>query len=136
MKKIMSTNYSAAAFNLATFCLRAAFGILMFLNHGLVKLQKFSEMQNNFPDPIHIGHRFSLILVIFAEVGCSLLLVLGLFSRLAAFVLLIDVGVAVFFVHLGQPVDKFELAIIHAVAYFSLLLVGPGKFSVDNMAGK
>ncbi len=134
MKKLMSTNYSTAAFNIATLLLRATFGILMFLNHGLVKLNKFSEMQNTFFDPIHIGHRFSLILSIFAEVFCSLLLVLGLFSRFAAFVLLIDVGVAIFFVHLGQPVDKFELAILHATVYFSLLLIGPGKISVDGMS--
>jgi len=136
MKKLMSTNYSANAFNIATLFLRAAFGILMFLNHGLMKLNKFSEMQNVFPDPLHIGHRFSLILVIFAEVFCSLLLVIGLFSRFAALVLLIDVGVAIFLVHLGQPIEKFELAILHATVYFSLLLIGPGKISVDGMAGK
>jgi putative oxidoreductase len=137
MKKIMSTNYSTAAFNIATLFLRVAFGILMFLNHGLTKLNKFSEMQNMFPDPFHVGHRFSLVLVIFAEVVCSLLLVLGLFSRFAAFVLFIDVTVAIFFVHLGQPVDyKFELAILHSAVYFSLVLIGPGKISVDGMSGR
>jgi len=136
MKKLMSTNYSTAAFNIATLLLRATFGILMFLDHGLVKLNKFSEMQTMFPDPLHVGHRFSLILVIFAEVFCALLLVLGLFSRFVAFVLLIDVGVAIFFVHLGQPIDKFELAVLYATVYFSLVLIGPGKISVDGMAGK
>jgi putative oxidoreductase len=136
MKKLMSTNYSTAAFNIATLFLRVSFGLLMFLTHGLLKLNKFSEMQNGFPDPLHIGHRFSLILVIFAEVFCSLLLVLGLFSRFAALVLLIDVGVAIFLVHLGQPIDKFELPILHAAVYFSLVLIGPGKISVDGMSGK
>jgi putative oxidoreductase len=136
MKKIMSTNYSTAAFNIATLFLRAAFGILMFLNHGLTKLNKFIEMQNMFPDPLHVGHRFSLILVIFAEVVCSLLLVLGLFARFAAFILFIDVSVAIFFVHLGQPVDKFELAILHSAVYFSLVLIGPGKISVDGISGR
>jgi putative oxidoreductase len=132
----MSTSYSTAAFNIATLFLRAIFGILIFLTHGLVKLNKFSEMQNTFPDPLHVGHRFSLILVIFAEVVCSLLLVLGLFSRFAALVLFIDVTVAIFFVHLGQPVDKFEVAILHSVVYFSLVLIGPGKISVDGMSGR
>ncbi|HSZ85361.1 MAG TPA: DoxX family protein [Puia sp.] len=136
MKRIMSTSYSTAAFNIATLFLRAIFGILIFLTHGLVKLNKFSEMQNTFPDPLHVGHRFSLILVIFAEVVCSLLLVLGLFSRFAALVLFIDVTVAIFFVHLGQPVDKFEVAILHSVVYFSLVLIGPGKISVDGMSGR
>src|SRR5580698_3447238 len=133
MKKIMSTNYSAAAFNVATLFLRVAFGILIFLIHGLTKLNKFTEMQNLFPDPLHVGHRFSLIIVIFAEVVCSLLLVIGLFSRLAAFVLFIDVTVAIFMVHLGQPVDKFEVAILYSAVYFSLVLIGPGKISVDGM---
>jgi putative oxidoreductase len=136
MKKIMSTNYSTAAFNIATLFLRATFGILMFLDHGLAKLNKFSEMQNMFPDPLHVGHRFSLILSIFAEVVCSLLLVLGLFSRFAAFILVIDVTVAIFLVHLGQPVDKFELAILYSATYFSLILIGPGKISVDGMSGR
>ena len=136
MKKIMSTNYSSAAFNIATFVLRVAAGLLIFLNHGLPKINKFSEMQNSFPDPIHLGHKFSLICVIFAEVICSLLLVLGLFGRLAALILFIDMATAVFFVHMGQPIDKFEMALLNLCVFFTLTLVGPGKISVDGMSGK
>jgi len=136
MKKLMSTHYSAAAFNFATFALRLTFGILMFLNHGLTKLNKFSDMQNIFFDPFHIGHKISLSLVIFAEVGCALLLVIGLFSRLAAFILFFEMLVAIFFFHKGQPVANFEIAVLHAGAYFTLLLVGPGKISIDGMARK
>ncbi|HLY70134.1 MAG TPA: DoxX family protein [Puia sp.] len=135
MKRIMSTRYSTAAFNTATLFLRATFGIIMFLDHGLTKLNKFSEQQNVFPDPLHVGHRLSLILVIFSEVVCSLLLVLGLFSRLAACILFIEMALVIF-MNFGQPVDKFELALLYGVVYFSLLLTGPGKISVDGMSGR
>jgi putative oxidoreductase len=128
----MSTAYSTTAFNAALLLLRSAFGILMFLDHGLTKINKFSEIENIFPDPFHFGHRFSLIIVIFAEAVCSLFLVLGLFSRLAALILFIDVTVAVFFVHLGQPIVKFELPILYSVVFFSLVLIGPGNISVDG----
>jgi|ERR1017187_7799379 putative oxidoreductase len=136
MKKLLSTGYTDTAFNIATLVLRATFGILIFLNHGLSKLNKFNELQHSFFDPMHIGHRLSLLLVLFAEMVCSLLLVLGLFTRLAAFVLFIDMLVAVFVFHKGQPVAQYELAIVFLVAFFTTLLVGPGKYSVDRMTGK
>jgi putative oxidoreductase len=136
MKKLMSTRYSGAAFNIATFALRLTFGMMMFLNHGLTKLDKYSDMQNTFFDPFHLGHKLSLSLVIFSEVGCALLLVLGLFSRLVAFILLFEMLVAIFFFHKGQPVANFEIAVLHAGAYFTLLLLGPGKISIDGMTGK
>ncbi len=136
MKKLLSTGYTNSAFNIATFVLRITFGGLMFFNHGLTKLNKFSEMQNVFFDPFHIGHRFSLILAIFSEVICAILLVLGLFSRLAAFVLFVEMLTVVFLFHKGQPIAIFEIAILHLAVYFSLLLVGPGKISVDGMTGR
>jgi putative oxidoreductase len=136
MKKLLSTGYTDASFNIATLLLRAALGILMFLDHGLSKLNKFSELEHSFFDPLHIGHKWSLVLVLFAEIVCALLLALGLFSRLAAFVLFIDLAVAVFFFHKGQPVAQFEIAIVYLVGYFAILLIGPGKYSVDGMTGK
>jgi putative oxidoreductase len=132
MKKITSINYSTTAFNVATLLLRSAFGILMFLDHGLMKINKFNDIESIFPDPFHVGHRISLIVVIFAEAACSLFLVLGLFSRLAALILFIDVAVAVFFVHLGQPIVKFELPILYSIVFFSLVLIGPGNISIDG----
>ena len=136
MKKILSTAYTDGAFNIATFLLRATFGALIFLNHGVSKITKFNELQHSFFDPFHFGHRWSLLLVLFAEVLCSFLLVLGLLSRLAAFVLVIDMAVAVFFFHRGEPVSQYELPVLFLAAFFSLLLTGPGKYSVDGMMGK
>jgi putative oxidoreductase len=136
MKKLLSTGYTDTAFNIATLILRATFGTMIFLNQGLSKLNKYGELEHSFFDPFHIGHRWSLVLVLFAEIVCALLLVLGLFSRLAAFVLFIDLLVAVFVFHRGQPIAQYELAIVFLSAFFAMLLVGPGKYSVDGMTGK
>jgi putative oxidoreductase len=136
MKRLLSTGYTDTAFNISTLVLRATFGILMFLNHGLSKLNKYTELQHSFFDPMHIGHRWSLLLVLFAEIVCSLLLVLGLFTRIGALFLFIDMLVAVFFFHKGQPVSQYELAIVFLVAFFISFLLGPGRYSVDRMTGK
>jgi putative oxidoreductase len=136
MKKFLSTHYSENAFNITTLLLRLSFGLLICIDHGLQKLIHFNSQQVIFFDPFHIGHRWSLVLVIVAEIFCALLLVLGLFTRLAALVLVIELGVAVFLFHKGQPIAEHELAIVYLTAFFSLLLVGPGKISVDGAMGK
>jgi len=135
MKKLLSVNYSDWSFNLATLLLRIVFGGLMLVNHGFVKMTKFSALQYKFADPFHIGSRWSLVLVIFAEVFCSILLIIGLFSRLASIPLIIAMLIAFFIAHNGSTADGEQAALFLAV-FLTLLFVGPGKASVDGMIGK
>jgi putative oxidoreductase len=138
MKRFLSTQYSATSFNLATLLLRLIFGGLICFNHGWAKLNHFSNQAAIFYDPFHIGHKASLILVIFAEVACGLLLVLGFLTRFAALVVVISMAVAVFLFHKGQPLNNSgrELAIIYLTGFIAILLVGPGRISVDSAMGK
>ena len=136
MKRILSTAYTDGLFNLGTFLLRTCLGILMFVNHGLPKIFHFSEFEKGFYNFLHLGSNLSLILSIIAEVFASALLVLGLFSRIAIILLLIDLGVAIFLVHSGQPVIRYEAAVLFFSGFLMILLIGPGKFSVDAFAGK
>ncbi|MBN9380665.1 MAG: DoxX family protein [Chitinophagaceae bacterium] len=136
MKKFLSTAYSENAFNVASLLLRLTFGLIICIHHGFPKLMHFSNQQAIFFDPFHIGHKWSLILVLFAEIFCGLLLVLGLFTRFAALVLVIQLAVAAFLFHKGQGLDHQELALLYLTAFSSILLIGPGRFSVDGMMGR
>lgn len=136
MKKFLSTAYSETSFNLAALLLRLAFGLLICIDHGFSKLMHFNNQQSIFFDPFHIGHRWSLVLVLIAEVLCALLLVLGLLTRLAALVLVIEMAVAAFLFHKGQALSMQEPALLYLAAFFSILLIGPGRYSVDSAMGK
>lgn len=135
MKKLLSTSYQEWAFDTMMFLTRICFGGLLIMNHGFEKLVKFSSLQYRFGDPLHIGSKWSLLLVIFAEVFCALLLVLGLFTRLAAIPLVISMGVAFFLVLRHNP-DSGELAALYLAGALSILLCGPGRASIDHMMGK
>ncbi len=136
MKKLLSTAYSDNAFNFALLVQRVVTGLMLLIAHGLSKLTNFSSMSGNFYDPFHIGHRGSVLLSIFAEVFCSMLLVLGLFTRLAAFVIVLNLSVAVFMFHRGQPLHNMDLGIIYLTSVFTIMVIGPGRVSVDGMMGK
>jgi len=136
MKKFLSTAYSEFLFNLGTLILRLTTGILVCLNHGIPKITHFNEWKGTFYNLAHIGTQLSLILSISAEVFASMFLILGLFSRFAALLLVIDLGVAVFIYHSSHPISRFEDAITFFVISLFVLLVGPGKYSVDGLTGR
>jgi putative oxidoreductase len=136
MKKLFSTNYSDAAFNLSMLLLRAGFGFSLFYNYGLSKLQNFAGRKNSFSDPLHIGSTASMILVIFAEVFCALLLTAGLLTRFVAAVLTIMFMVLVFIVHKNDPVKEKEDVILFLLVFLAILFCGPGKWSLDRLIGK
>ena len=135
MKKLLSTKYSAGAFNAAMLLLRVGTGVLM-MNHGYGKLMKFGSLQHKFMNFLGLGSTISLSLVIFAEFFCSMFLILGLFTRLAAIPLIITMCVVLFKVQNRDFFGDGEVVALYLTAFLVLLIVGPGKVSVDGMIGK
>ena len=135
MKKLLSTKYSAGAFNVAILLLRLIFGILM-MKIGYDKLIHFSEKAKGFTTILGISPTISLSLVVFAEFFCALFIIIGLFTRFAVIPLIIVMSVALFKVHHGDILGEGAKAAMYLTVYISLLLVGAGRVSVDSMIGK
>lgn len=106
------------------------------LTHGFPKLQRLLAGEMQFGDPIGLGPEVSLVLTVFAEVVCSILIVLGLGTRLAAIPSIVTMAVAAFIVHGADPFGRKEMALLYLVGYVVLLLSGSGKFSVDRIISK
>ena len=135
MRKLLSTHYSAGAFNTAILFLRIVAGGLM-LVHGYDKMVHFNETAGNMMNLFGIGSKATTSLVIFAEFFCSIFLILGLFTRLACIPLIICMSVALFDAHDGDFLGKGQVAALFLICYVVLLFVGPGKVSVDSMISK
>lgn len=105
--------------------------------HGLPKLNTLlAGGEIKFPDPLGIGNYFSLVLAVFAEIVCSVLIAIGLATRLASIPLVITMVVAVFVVHSADPIDVKEMAILYLLFYLLLFISGSGKFSIDYLVSK
>ncbi|MCL2028522.1 MAG: DoxX family protein [Bacteroidales bacterium] len=131
LQKFLSTKSvsgSLASFGLLV--LRVAISVMM-LTHGLNKLSHFSTLSQQF-DPIGMGGTLSLALVVFAEVFCSIAVLLGLFTRLAALPLIVAMCVAVFS-HSGQGFAAQELALLYLTCFTTVLITGPGRYSIDRL---
>lgn len=131
-KNLFHPGHYEKSINVMFFILRLSVGALM-LVHGLEKVSTLLGSEPiQFPDPIGVGVTTSLALAVFTEVACSILLILGLGTRFAAFSLLITMLIAAFIVHVEDPFARQELPLLYASIYFVITIAGAGKISFDN----
>ncbi|RAP32434.1 DoxX family protein [Candidatus Marinamargulisbacteria bacterium SCGC AG-439-L15] len=117
------------------FFFRLSLGLTMLLAHGLPKLERYGKISTVFPDPFGVGSAVSLTLVIFAELFCSLFLILGIWTRVALIPLIITMATAFFIVHMDDPFNKKELALLYLMSYITLFLTGGGAYSLLKPKG-
>lgn len=136
IKHILNSGNYHNNINIALLILRITVGLFM-LTHGMGKFYKLvGDAPIQFIDPLGVGASTSLALTVFSEVLCSILLIIGLGTRLAAIPLLITMLVAAFIVHGADGFGKQELALIYATIYLVIALVGAGKISLDYLLNK
>jgi putative oxidoreductase len=118
--------------DLATLFLRLLFGGL-FVYYGYIKLVSFNQILPMFQDIIGIGSKLSLILVIFAELVCGFLVLVGCFTRLAIIPIFIAMAVAFFIAHAKDPFLVKQLAFLYLFLSPVIFVLGSGRFSLDAL---
>ena len=131
IRKFLAPGLNSQKVSIALLLLRITVGVLM-LTHGMGKFNTlFSGEPIQFGDPIGVGAPASLALTVFSEVLCSIFLIFGFATRLAAIPLIITMFVAAFIVHINDGFALQELSLFYGMMYIVLAIAGPGKFSVD-----
>lgn len=116
----------------AVFFIRIFVGILM-LTHGIEKINNYEMLYTTFPSIFGMGSTISLLLIIAAEVGGSLLLITGLFVRPAAIALAFSMLVATFIAQAGMPFAARELSFLYMGVYIMLAISGGMRYSLDRV---
>ena len=132
--RFLGLSFIPVANDLALLVLRITMGGGIFLKDGLEKIIGFSHMAAHFPDPVHIGPVPSLVFALFSDAICSLLILFGLATRLAALVVVINLTVAFSLVHKFAFFGPHngELAFVYIGGCLALVLAGGGRFSLDR----
>ena len=122
--------------DLGLLILRVSAGFLMLYSHGWGKLTNIGGLLEGFPDPIGLGVPASVTLTVFAEFFCSLGLIFGLLTRLAAIPLAVTMLVAVLVVHADDPWGKKEFVLLYLTPFITLMFTGAGRYSLDALLAK
>jgi putative oxidoreductase len=121
------------------------------LTHGWGKLQMLlAGKLDEFPDPIGLGSAVSLVLVVVAEFGGPVLVMIGFATRFAAVPTVCAMAVAAFVAHandpwtMGEAAELFktgaasswaskEPALLYMIPFLTLIFTGAGKLSLDGL---
>ena len=133
MKNLFRVDQGSNGIHAALLLTRLGIAALM-LTHGIPKMAMlFSGEPLQFPAMFGMSPELSLGLAVFAEVFCSILLLVGFATRLAVLPLIVTMLIALIFVHAADPFAKQEPAIYYLLVYLTLLFSGAGKYSVDYL---
>ena len=107
---------------------------LLFLEHGLMKLVGFPAAMPG------MDHLPPLLLAAGTiELVCGVLIALGLFTGIAAFIASGEMAVAYFMGHMSHgfwpALNQGEAAILFCFIFLYLVFAGPGEWSVDALRG-
>jgi putative oxidoreductase len=128
--------------DLGILLLRAAVGVLMAF-YGWHKFVHFSEeVSSDFwqtkVNLFGMTGEIPLALTIFAELICSIFLILGFLTRYSLFPLLFCMAFIVIridhwaIVEAGRNGPELNSAFFYLVIYVTLFITGPGRYSVDG----
>lgn len=125
--------------NMARLFMRLFTGV-MFMSIGIRQISHFNEIAPDFYSAFGMGSETSLLVLILIEVICSMLIILGLFTRFAVIPPMVSMIVAEFamieyYITLGLPsvvsMQMGYLPIMFIGIFIFMLLAGPGKISLD-----
>ncbi len=115
--------------------LRSVSGYMILVNHGYSKITAGAEKWERLGGAmtrlgIDFFPTFWGFMAAFSESFCGMFLILGLFTIPASFLLSVTMFVAAYG-HLVTGRGSPEMALIYGTVYLTLLVIGPGRFSLD-----
>ena len=121
--------------DLGLLLLRVFTGALL-IHHGYEKLANIENFADAFVRPLHLPFPILLSYVAaFSEVIGSWLLITGLLTRLGAAAIAGTISVAIYhaIVTAGFNIYLLELLGLYAASALTILAIGPGRLSVDEL---
>ena len=120
-----------AEVNIAILFLRFFVGFMM-LTHAVDKIENFGDIAEGFPTPFGLNSWVALSLITFVEFVGSIMIITGLFTRIAAIILGLGMVTAAFFTFPEFFLKQSELALMYLGIYIALFITGGGNFSLDK----
>lgn len=125
-----------ATYNLSMLLFRLAVSLQLMLAHGLKKIGIGVPVAEVVPNPLHLPEVINQTFAIASNLIFPVLVILGLFSRLASAAILAVTLTGYFVVHWHDSLLEKDMPYMYSVAYLLILLLGPGKYAIDYLINR
>lgn len=113
--------------------MRVAAALLLMAVHGLPKLLDWQAQLKQIEDPFGLGPTLTLSFAVFAEVICPVLIIAGVYARLACLPVLAVLAVALVIVHPEWSLEQGQFAWLLVILFGGLAITGPGAWTLPRL---
>lgn len=132
MKNLWPNNNSSwDTVSLGLLFFRIAVSVELLLVHGIKKLGVGVNAAEVVPNPLHLPETLNQLFATTANVVLPLFVIFGLVTRLAVLPILAVTLTGYFVVHGNSPLPERDIPFMYSISFLLLLIVGPGKYSMD-----
>lgn len=116
--------------------LRVAVSLEIMIVHGLKKIGVGVAEAEKVPDPFNLPYALNQFLATSANLFFPLLVIIGLFTRLAILPTLAVTSMGYFVIHWNDSLIERDIPFMYTMVYLFLLFTGPGKYSIDYLIAR
>lgn len=136
IRKITNVYPTPLVFNASLLIFRIAICLQLMLVHGTKKIGIGIAEPEKVPNPYHLPEVINQYLAIAANLIFPVLVILGVFTRLAVIPILALTLTGYFVVHLHDSPSVKDIPFMYSLSYLLLLVLGPGRYSLDHLINK
>lgn len=125
-----------ADFHICMLVFRILLSLELIIVHGLKKVGIGVAEAEKVPNPYHLPEIINQFFATGANIICPLLIIIGAFTRFAVIPILIVTVSGYFVVHRTDNLHVRDIPFMYALSFIVVLLLGPGKYSIDYLIGK
>ena len=126
----------AVHFNVSMLVFRVLVSIELMIAHGLKKVGVGVATAEHVPNPIHLPDAVNQAFATAANLFFPVLVILGFFTRLSVLPILAVTLTGYFLVHWNDSLLVKDTPFMYSAVYLLILVLGPGKYSVDYFINK
>jgi len=136
LKILLQSDLKSRVYNLALLFFRVAVAAELVFVHGLKKLGIGVVTPEVIPNPLGFPEALNNFVAIAANVYLPFLVIIGLFTRLAALPALAVTATGYFLMHFNDDPMVRDIPFMYAVSMLLIVLLGGGKYSLDNIIAR
>lgn len=132
IKQLLYSDLGSPLSNWAMLAFRVLLAIELFRVHGMKKFRGNGGKPEIVPNPLGLPQAINNLIATLSDTVVPVLVILGVFTRLAVLPTIGITAVGYFVVHKNDPLEVRDVPYVYTICFLLLLATGPGSISLDR----
>ena len=132
IKQLLYSDLGSSLSNWAMLAFRMLLAIELFRVHGMKKFRGNNGKPEVVPNPLGLPQGLNNLIATISDTVVPVLVILGVFTRLAVLPTIGITAVGYFVVHKNDSIEVRDVPYMYTICFLLLLATGPGSISLDQ----